>query len=366
MTVGEWAGQNNIDVAALPAYSDLTPVQRGSVCDENSSMVENFSYTSAECQDAYTAVVNGQPAQPHVPSQALDGDGDGVPNDTDNCPAVANPDQVDANANGKGDACDTVIHGTDGDGDGVPDATDNCPAVANANQADGDNNGVGNACEEDNGGGGGGGGSAGVSHAFYATFNTFWPNIHLESPSLDMPSMPGDAYTKWTGAYGLGLGYTVHFPYGAFRVGGEMRYGRSAQLHDADNISYYDGTLGMFGGGIGFSVIPVGNDICSLNIDLDFSVGGMGMVEGEANAERGGRGSHWMPYIMLDAGIGPRLTLGAVDLIATLGVGFLWAEDTDVASGPDSETITLGYTTEASGVAGMLNIRLELPGSKKK
>jgi len=314
MTVGEWAGQNNIDVAALPTYSDLTPVQRGSVCGENSSMVENFSYTPAECQNAYTAVVNGQPVLPHVPSAAA---------------AVANPPAPPA-APANPPAATTT--------------TTTTPTQPSS----------------------GSGGSAGVSHAFYATFNTFWPNIHLESPSLDMPSMPGDAYTKWTGAYGLGLGYTVHFPYGAFRVGGEMRYGRSAQLHDADNISYYDGTLGMFGGGIGFSVIPVGNDICSLNIDLDFSVGGMGMVEGEANAERGGRGSHWMPYIMLDAGIGPRLTLGAVDLIATLGVGFLWAEDTDVASGPDSETITLGYTTEASGVAGMLNIRLELPGSKKK
>jgi hypothetical protein len=35
----------------------------------------------------------------------------------------------------------------DGDKDGVPDATDNCPADANANQADGDSDGVGDACE---------------------------------------------------------------------------------------------------------------------------------------------------------------------------------------------------------------------------
>ncbi|MEW5848167.1 MAG: invasin domain 3-containing protein [Myxococcota bacterium] len=37
----------------------------------------------------------------------------------------------------------------DTDGDGVPDATDNCPAVVNTNQADLDGDGVGNVCDED-------------------------------------------------------------------------------------------------------------------------------------------------------------------------------------------------------------------------
>lgn len=36
-----------------------------------------------------------------------DTDGDGIPNDTDNCPGVANPDQLDTDGDGKGDACDT-------------------------------------------------------------------------------------------------------------------------------------------------------------------------------------------------------------------------------------------------------------------
>lgn len=38
----------------------------------------------------------------------LDGDGDGVPDASDNCPTVANPDQKDSNGNGIGDACDSV------------------------------------------------------------------------------------------------------------------------------------------------------------------------------------------------------------------------------------------------------------------
>jgi hypothetical protein len=38
----------------------------------------------------------------------------------------------------------------DGDADGIPDATDNCPTVANAGQADGDGDGIGDACDGDN------------------------------------------------------------------------------------------------------------------------------------------------------------------------------------------------------------------------
>ncbi len=35
-----------------------------------------------------------------------DGDGDGIPDVTDNCPGVANPDQTDTDGDGQGDACD--------------------------------------------------------------------------------------------------------------------------------------------------------------------------------------------------------------------------------------------------------------------
>jgi len=49
----------------------------------------------------------------------------------DNCPGVVNNDQLDADSDGIGDACDPI---NDKDGDGVPDDVDNCPWVPNPDQ----------------------------------------------------------------------------------------------------------------------------------------------------------------------------------------------------------------------------------------
>lgn len=79
-----------------------------------------------------------------------DGDNDGIGDDDDNCPLIANSDQSDADGDGIGDACDTPGGGGGGpdqDGDGAADDVDNCPAVANPGQADSDGDGVGDVCD---------------------------------------------------------------------------------------------------------------------------------------------------------------------------------------------------------------------------
>jgi hypothetical protein len=71
--------------------------------------------------------VDGGP--PDMQPTDHDRDGDGVPDNSDNCPYVFNQDQADE------------------DGDGVGDVCDDCPHISNANQADGDNDGVGDVCD---------------------------------------------------------------------------------------------------------------------------------------------------------------------------------------------------------------------------
>jgi len=54
---------------------------------------------------AFSLVCLGGPCAPET---VADQDGDGVPDDVDNCPTIPNPDQADTNGNGYGDACDGV------------------------------------------------------------------------------------------------------------------------------------------------------------------------------------------------------------------------------------------------------------------
>lgn len=69
-------------------------------------------------------------------------DGDSIDNDLDNCPAAVNPDQNDLDSDGVGDVCD------DSDTDGLFDNLDNCPFTANTNQADMDEDGIGDVCDD--------------------------------------------------------------------------------------------------------------------------------------------------------------------------------------------------------------------------
>src|SRR5262249_62023476 len=81
---------------------------------------------------------------------ASDTDGDGIADPADDCPRVADPEQLDGDGDGVGDACDNCPttpnpDQRDRDGDGIGDACDNCPATPNPDQRDTHGDGVGGA-----------------------------------------------------------------------------------------------------------------------------------------------------------------------------------------------------------------------------
>jgi hypothetical protein len=80
-------------------------------------------------------------AQANPRYQLADSDADGVPDIRDNCVLMANSDQTDIDANGRGDGCD------DFDRDGIRNEEDNCQNNPNRDQRDEDDDGIGNVCD---------------------------------------------------------------------------------------------------------------------------------------------------------------------------------------------------------------------------
>lgn len=80
---------------------------------------------------------------------SIDSDGDGIPDDKDNCPTKYNPDQADIDNDKIGDLCDDCPKDplNDPDDDKVCQDLDNCPDIKNPLQNDQDQDGIGDVCD---------------------------------------------------------------------------------------------------------------------------------------------------------------------------------------------------------------------------
>ena len=78
-----------------------------------------------------------------------DYDNDGVDDSKDNCLMMFNPEQLDDDSDGLGNACDDDV-----DNDGIDNSLDNCKLISNPFQEDFDGDGRGNKCQKDEDGDG--------------------------------------------------------------------------------------------------------------------------------------------------------------------------------------------------------------------
>jgi len=141
-------------------------LQNAFVCLWKGSEVYDTKYTGSDGDAVFNLVsltvgdiLVTVTAQNYVPYQgsvevttAQDADGDGVLDNDDNCPALANSDQADSDGDNIGDICDNCPQtaNTDqlnSDSDNFGDACDNCPTVDNPDQLDADGDDTGDICD---------------------------------------------------------------------------------------------------------------------------------------------------------------------------------------------------------------------------
>jgi hypothetical protein len=114
----------------------------GSILIANTDLGDTYQYADDYDEDGLEDDYDNCPFMAN--RDQADADGDQVGDACDNCAAAANEVQFDADGDGLGDVCDDDI-----DGDGVQNGIDNCPTVRNPTQGNVDLDVYGDACDED-------------------------------------------------------------------------------------------------------------------------------------------------------------------------------------------------------------------------
>ena len=145
----ELLAQTLCSVDAAPATTCTSPFQTGTLADGAHTFtvygIDTLGNNGPTAERTWTISTE---------TEVVDTDEDGTPDATDNCPDIANEDQLDSDDDGLGDACDSTPNGdeeevdTDSDDDGIDDDNDNCPLITNEDQLDSDEDGLGDVCDE--------------------------------------------------------------------------------------------------------------------------------------------------------------------------------------------------------------------------